>query len=68
MAPKKFAISSCVGAWSSMFGLLPPFNAEGNEYADSVRASEGTIEDARGVDAYRSWRRVLPSEITGTVA
>jgi hypothetical protein len=51
-----------------MFGLLPLFNAEGNEYADSVRASDGIIEDARGVDAYKSCRRVLPSEITGTVA
>jgi hypothetical protein len=34
-----------------MFGWLPPFSAEGNEYADSVRASVGMIEDASGVDA-----------------
>jgi hypothetical protein len=34
-----------------MFGFLPSFKAEGNEYADSVRASVGIIEDANGVDA-----------------
>jgi hypothetical protein len=51
-----------------MLGLLPPFKGEGKEYADSVRASVGMIEDASGVDAYRSCRRVLPRDITGTVA
>jgi hypothetical protein len=34
-----------------MLGLLSPFEVEGKEYADSLRASVGMIEDARGVDA-----------------
>lgn len=34
-----------------MLGLTPPLRADGKEYADSLSASVGMIEDARGVDA-----------------
>jgi hypothetical protein len=51
-----------------MFGFFPPLRAEENEYADSLRASVGIIEDARGVDSYRSCSSVRPSDITGVVA
>lgn len=50
-----------------MFGLLPA-RKEGKEYADSESASFGIIDEARGVDAYKSCMRVRPSEMTGSVA
>jgi hypothetical protein len=51
-----------------MLGFFPPLGPDENEYADSLRASVGIIEDARGVDSYRSCRRVRPSDMTGVVA
>jgi hypothetical protein len=51
-----------------MFGFLPPLSAEENEYADSLRASAGIIDDASGVDSYKSCSSVRPSDMTGFVA
>lgn len=51
-----------------MFGLFPPGNADGYAYADSLRDSVEIIEAASGVEAYKSCRRVLPSDMTGIVA
>ena len=51
-----------------MFGLYPPGNADGYAYADSLSDSVDITEAARGVEAYRSWRSVRPSDITGIVA
>jgi hypothetical protein len=50
-----------------MFGLVPSLNA-GIEYADSVRASVGMMEEARGVEEYTSCNRVRPRDTTGIVA
>lgn len=67
MRPKKFAISSGVGACMRIFGLLPSLS-DGKEYADSVSAPVGMIEDASGVEAYKSCNRVRPRFMTGVVA
>ena len=34
-----------------MLGFFPPLSAEEKEYADSLRASVGMIDEARGVDS-----------------
>ena len=34
-----------------MLGFFPPLRADEKEYADSLRASVGIMEDARGVDS-----------------
>ena len=39
-----------------------------NEYDVSDSSEEGMMVDASGVEEYRSWRRVRPSEMTGVVA
>ena len=49
-------------------GFFPPLSAEEKEYADSLRASVGIIDDASGVDSYRSCSSVRPREMTGFVA
>jgi hypothetical protein len=51
-----------------MLGFFPPLSADEKEYADSLRASAGIIDDASGVDSYKSWSSVRPSDITGFVA
>ena len=51
-----------------MFGFLPPLSAEEKEYADSLRASAGMMDEASGVDSYRSCSSVRPSDMTGFVA
>lgn len=60
-------ISLGVGACRRMFGLVPS-RSEVKEYADSLKASVGMIDDASGVEAYKSCRRVRPREATGFVA
>ena len=51
-----------------MFGLFPLGSADGYAYADSLRDSVEIMEAASGVEAYRSWRSVRPSDMTGIVA
>ena len=47
--------------------MFPSLN-DGIEYADSVSASVEIIEEASGVEAYKSCSRVRPRDITGVVA
>lgn len=44
-------ISSAEGDWRRIFGFWSPLRADENAYADSLRDSEGMIEEARGEDS-----------------
>jgi hypothetical protein len=51
-----------------MLGFFPPLSEEEKEYADSLSASAGIIDDASGVDSYKSCSSVRPRDTTGFVA